>query len=599
MADFDRDSVLEMFTFEMGQLLEQLEQILIKSETGYATDEINEIFRIMHTIKGSAAMMNYNSVSSAAHSVEDLFYYLREESPRIGDYASLTDIVLAGTDFIKEELAKVEAGDPPDGDNTEIVSRIKQYLALIKAQNGSGPDAKRIIVQKTGTTAPEAAPAAGHAPNTRQYACKVMFIEGSEMENIRAYTLVHNLGNLITDVSHTPADLMDEEVIGEIRKNGFLLDFSSEADLGAIKQVFEATPYIRDYELKEAGRGGDSPALDAATEASGEAAPFTAKDESKNQPESEQPAAKTDAQADKKGTAHHVISVNVSKLDQLLNLMGELVISEAMVTQNSELQGLELDSFNKETRQLRKIISDLQETVMTMRMVSLSTTFFKMHRIVHDMCRQLGKDVQLEVVGEDTEVDKNIIEHISDPIMHIIRNSVDHGIEMPEEREKLGKDPKGAVILEAKNTGGDVLIIIRDDGAGLNREKILKKAKNNGLLKKPESEYTDREIQQFIFLPGFSTNETVTSYSGRGVGMDVVSTNLEIVGGSVSVDSTPGEGSVFTLKIPLTLAIIEGMTIKMGGAKFTIPIVSIRTSFKVSKDTEIFADPDGNEMVSV
>jgi two-component system chemotaxis sensor kinase CheA len=324
-----------------------------------------------------------------------------------------------------------------------------------------------------------------------------------------------------------------------------------------------------------------------------------AESEQESKPKQEMPEEppKADESAQKKAPAQHVISVNVSKLDQLLNLMGELVISEAMVTQNPELENLDLESFHKEARQLRKIIKDLQETVMSMRMVPLSSTFFKMHRIVRDMCRQLGKSVKLVVVGEETEVDKNIIEHISDPLMHIIRNSVDHGIETNDERKASGKPEEGTVTLEAKNSGGDVLIIIKDDGAGLDREKILKKAKANGLLKKPETEYSDKEVQQFIFLPGFSTNEQVTSYSGRGVGMDVVSTNLELVGGSVLVDSIPGQGSTFTLKIPLTLAIIDGMTVKMGGAKYTIPIVSIKQSFKATK-SDIFMDPNGNEMIS-
>ncbi|MCL1861949.1 MAG: chemotaxis protein CheA, partial [Defluviitaleaceae bacterium] len=301
--------------------------------------------------------------------------------------------------------------------------------------------------------------------------------------------------------------------------------------------------------------------------------------------------------AQKKGAASHMISVNVNKLDALLNLMGELVISEAMVTQNSELDGLQLESFNKETRQLRKIISNLQQTVMGMRMVPLSATFFRMHRIVRDMCRQLDKDVQLDIVGEETEVDKNIIEHIADPIMHIIRNSIDHGIELKEERAKTDKSPKARVLLEAKNAGGDVLIIIKDDGRGINTEKVLKKAKANGLTTRPDAEYTDREIQQFIFLPGFSTNEQVTAFSGRGVGMDVVSSNLEIVGGTALVDSVPGEGTTFTLKIPLTLAIIEGMSVLVAGAQYTIPIVHIIKSFKAQPEN-LFTDPSGNEMIT-
>jgi two-component system chemotaxis sensor kinase CheA len=214
------------------------------------------------------------------------------------------------------------------------------------------------------------------------------------------------------------------------------------------------------------------------------------------------------------------------------------------------------------------------------------------------MCKNLGKEVNFEVVGEDTEVDKNIIEHISDPLMHIIRNSVDHGIELPKERLNTGKPEKGTVDLEAKNSGGDDLIIVKDNGKGLDRERIMDKAMRNGLLVKPEDEYTDKEVYNFILLPGFSTNEAVTEYSGRGVGMDVVTSNIEAVGGTVIVDSTPGEGSTFTLKIPLTLAIIEGMIIKIGGTKYTIPIISIERSFKAT-ESDLVHDPSGNEMITV
>jgi two-component system chemotaxis sensor kinase CheA len=268
------------------------------------------------------------------------------------------------------------------------------------------------------------------------------------------------------------------------------------------------------------------------------------------------------------------------------------------VTQNPDLEGLELERFDKEARQLRKIIVDVQDTVMSMRMVPLSATFFKMQRIVRDMCKTLNKDVELEIIGEETEVDKNIIENISDPLMHIIRNSLDHGIEAPKEREARDKSPRGRVVLEAKSSGGEVVISVRDDGAGLNTRKRLEKAKADGLLEKSEEDYSEKEINQFIFLPGFSTNDVVTGYSGRGVGMDVVVTNLELVGGTVSVESIPGEGAIFIMKIPLTLAIIEGMNIKLGKSKYTIPIVSIKQSFN-PKIEDIFEDPNGNEMITV
>jgi len=293
-----------------------------------------------------------------------------------------------------------------------------------------------------------------------------------------------------------------------------------------------------------------------------------------------------------------VISVNIAKLDRLMDLMGELVIAEAMVTQNPDLKGLELNNFNKAARQLNKITSELQDIVMSIRMVPLAMTFQKMNRIVRDMSKKLDKLVELEIIGEDTEVDKNIIERISDPLIHLIRNSIDHGIEKVDERVANGKPPTGKLVLEAKNAGGDVWIIVKDDGRGLNKEKILERARANGLLFKPESELTDREIYSFIFLPGFSTKESVTEFSGRGVGMDIVMKNIEMIGGSVHVDSTPGEGTTFSIRFPLTLAIIDGMIIAVGNNKYTIPTVAILESFRI-KNEAIIHDEMGNEMIMV
>jgi two-component system chemotaxis sensor kinase CheA len=221
-----------------------------------------------------------------------------------------------------------------------------------------------------------------------------------------------------------------------------------------------------------------------------------------------------------------------------------------------------------------------------------------MHRIVRDMSKRLAKEVHLDIIGEETEVDKNIIEHISDPLMHLVRNSVDHGMEDPEEREAKGKPRAGVVTLEAKNAGSDVLIIVRDDGKGLSREKILKKARENNLLFKNEEDMTDKEIFNLILLPGFSTKDKVTEYSGRGVGMDVVTRNIEAVGGSLTVDSIADKGTSITMKIPLTLAIIDGMNIKVGAARYTLPIVSIKESFR-PKQGDVFQDPEGNEMIMV
>jgi two-component system chemotaxis sensor kinase CheA len=600
MNDFDRESMLEMFIFEMSQLIEQLEATIVQSESEYNIDQINEIFRIMHTIKGSSAMMMFDGIAGVAHSIEDLFYYLREESPKGVDYGQLSDHVLSGADFVKEELAKIQEGKKADGDGSALSQAIEAFLREIKG--GGKTPAPAATVQKAQPIVVSTNKTTTEGDVMHRYKAKIFFQDGCEMENIRAYTLVHNLQDLAQDITHEPEDVIDEDTIPIIRQQGFALEFSSQYDFTHVTNHIAQTVYLRDYILEEIGEvvgtiappplveavrvETPTPVIAPPTEVASPigAGAIATPDDAKKPTATGQPT-------------QQMINVSLNKLDALMNLMGELVISEAMVTQNSELEGLQLDSFNKEARQLQQIISNLHQTVISMRMVPLSNTFFKMHRIVRDMCRQLDKDVQLELSGEETEVDKNIIEHISDPIMHIIRNSIDHGVEFPAERQERGKPNKARVLLEAKNSGGDVLIIIKDDGRGINIEKVLKKAKENGLLSKPDYEYTEKEIQQFIFLPGFSTNDQVTNFSGRGVGMDVVMSNLEVVGGTALVDSVPGEGTTFTLKIPLTLAIIEGMSVLVAGAQYTIPIVHIIKSFK-AKPEKLFNDPNGNEMVT-
>jgi two-component system chemotaxis sensor kinase CheA len=247
-----------------------------------------------------------------------------------------------------------------------------------------------------------------------------------------------------------------------------------------------------------------------------------------------------------------------------------------------------------------KISSDLQNVIMSMRMVPLTNTFQKMNRIVFDVSRKLGKEIEFEMVGENTEVDKNIIEHISDPLMHLVRNSVDHGIETKEEREASGKKEKGRVTLAAKTESGKVWISVQDNGTGLNREKILAKARKQGILDpmRTDSSYTDKEVYQLITLPGFSTNEKVTEYSGRGVGMDVVVANLQAIGGTLEIDSTPGQGSTMSLKIPLTLAIIDGIVMLAGNTTFVLETGVVQEFIRVSEDM-MHCEPGGKEAVMI
>ena len=299
------------------------------------------------------------------------------------------------------------------------------------------------------------------------------------------------------------------------------------------------------------------------------------------------------------GQKHSLISVNLSKLDTLHDIVGEIITTESMVIANPDLEGLELESFSKAARQLRKLTDELQDTVMSIRMVPLAGVFQKMGRIVRDMKIKLNKEAELVLEGETTEVDKSIVDNLNDPLMHLVRNCMDHGIEDDiNVRIAEGKPEKGTVKLSAKHSAGEVIITVSDDGAGINCEKVLEKAKESGLLTKPESEYTTKEIQNMILLPGFSTNDTVTEYSGRGVGMDVVRSNIEQCGGTLTVESEEGKGSSFIIRIPLTLAIVEGMKLKVGSTIFTVPISSIKESLMVANN-QLLHDTKQGEMIMI
>jgi len=602
---FSNEPMLDIFIYETTQNIEQLEKAILTSEKAgfYSQETVNEIFRVMHTIKGSSAMMLYNNVASLAHTMEDMFYFIREEKPQHMDWAALSDLVLEGVDFIKLELEKVKNADGLDGDPASLIEKIKEFLAVIK---GVKP-AEKIEPAPVLKTEPEpqqqyylTSSRGGKKTNPKSYQVVIWFEDGCEMENIRAYAIIQDIKEIAEDFHYYPEDVIENnDSIQILREQGFRIDLKSEKTLVELHEFFINTPFIRDVELteQEEFKAEVSPAL------AGTAAEMTIPEVKVKVPvmpvvEKEQQEHAATAAETSRNNHQSIISVDVAKLDVLMDLMGEMVIAEAMVTQNPELKNLQLNSFYKAARQLRKITGELQDMVMSIRMVPLSATFHKMHRIVRDMSRKLGKEVQLTLMGEETEVDKNIIEHISDPLMHLVRNAVDHGIEMPAEREACAKERLGQVTLEARNAGSDVIVTVKDDGKGLNKEKILKKAAAQGLITKSVSDMTDKEIYNLIFLPGFSTNEAVTEFSGRGVGMDVVIKNIEAVGGSVSIDSTEGIGSVTTLKIPLTLAIIDGMNIRVGNAKYTLPTTSIQETFQ-AKEKDLVIDPDGNEMIMV
>lgn len=598
--DSSMDSLLEAFIYETTSLLDQLDEIMLDSEKqkSLSEDSINEIFRIMHTTKGSAAMMGFNEISNLAHSVEDVFFLIREDPNRLDlVFDNLFDLIFQSSDFLRQEIEAIQnnGSDYAPADPTDLINRLEEQAAIMKGDEKKAEDKSAAAPAETDASAKETAPAAAGASDTPDDVTqiRVFFADDSQMENIRAFMLLTNLKDHCDFLeSDPPRPETDASLCDSIVKNGFVVILKPSVSLDDVIKVIESTSSIKSYEVLDAdSEKADTPPQVKAADG---AAPAVA---AKQSTAVKTPAGKNNAPAGGKGVKQSLISVNQSKLDHLMDLVGELVTAESMVSSNQDLVGLKLDNFTKSFRELRKLTDELQDVVMSIRMVPLTGNFQKMNRIVRDMSKKLDKKVELVTIGGDTEVDKTINDALTDPLMHMIRNSMDHAIETPEERKALGKPETGKITLSARNVGGEILIDIADDGRGLDTKTILEKAKRNGILTKPAEEYSNKEIFHLIMLPGFSTNENVTEYSGRGVGMDVVRKNVENVGGTISIHSEINKGTTFTLKIPLTLAIMDVMDISLGDTTFSVPITSIKQSFKLTDDSKLMHNADGTDMI--
>lgn len=609
--EFNVDGMLDMFLYESGQLLEKLEGIILEKQDADCFDDtdINEIFRIMHTIKGSSGIMMYENITRVTHKLEDVFYYLRESHPENVPHLELVEKVLAVSDFVNGEMDKIKDGEKPDGDEKEILEDLDNFLKRIKGE-----------IKEQGIRLPREnkheeptqfyiAPVASE--DSKFYRIVIHYRNDTQMSNIRAYSATYALKEIAEDLLYTPEDIIsNEDSANVILSEGFYMLLQTKSEKDEILSLIDSAEANQiDIERITAeqfikGFGGvTQPEEQKIVIDLGEEPPAEKKEKAVTPGEyviKAKETGKGKTLAKNQPKQQSIISINVEKMDMLMDLIGEIVIAEAVVLQNPDLNGMDLPNFQKASAQLAKITTELQEVIMSMRMMPLTNVFQKMRRIVFDVSKKLGKEIELEVIGETTEVDKNIIEHISDPLMHLVRNSVDHGIEIDaEERVALGKSAKGKITLEARNEGGKVYIIVRDDGKGLDKQKLFEKARDKGLLGSKDKEitdYTDNEIYRFITLPGFSTKEQVTEYSGRGVGMDVVVKNIQSIGGRLEISSELNKGSEMRLVIPLTLAIINGIVIQAGNSSFVIETSSVKEFVRLTENS-IVTEPDGEEYI--
>ncbi|MCM1054746.1 MAG: chemotaxis protein CheA [Bacteroides sp.] len=606
------EGMVDMYLFETTTLIDQLDEILLRTEQAneFTEDDINEVFRIMHTVKGSSAMMGFENLQKLAHKGEDMFFIIREDPSKMKDIGFVYDLVFQMSDLFKAEIEEIRNNPDYEGtDFSDMIAKLENGASILKGE----------LDEAEAEAAGAASPAGGKAAaavsaGENQSVIRVFFEQDCKMENLRAFLLLNRLKESFDIIDWFPKDVENNAESGAlIQEDGFLITLN-KADVDAAVKIVEQSLNVDTYEIvkdednaaepAEAAEAAPAPAAEKPAEpaaAPAEVKPEPAPAKKAAPAAAPAPAKKQEKQAAQQqvnsGGKQSLISVNLQKLDQLHDIVGEIITTESMVVSNPELEGLKLESFQKAARELRKLTDELQDSVMSIRMVPLVGPFQKMHRIVRDMKQKLGKNVELVIEGEDTEVDKSIVDNLNDPLMHLVRNCMDHGIEEDvNDRIAHGKPEKGTIKLSATSSAGEVIITVSDDGGGIDTDRVLQKAEEAGLLTKPSSEYSEREINNMIMLPGFSTNTEVTEYSGRGVGMDVVKKNIEKSGGSIFVESKRYEGSSFIIKIPLTLAIIAGMEVRVGDIIFTVPTSAIKQSFKITGDQVIY-DTQGNEMI--
>ncbi|HBF5451860.1 TPA: chemotaxis protein CheA [Clostridioides difficile] len=603
--------MLDMFIFETSLLLEQLDEIMIQieKEKVFTHNNINETFRIMHTIKGSASMMGLDNISALAHSVEDLFYAIREGKIEVLDNDLLFDLVFQSLDFIRRDIDELQSRGCISSDYSNFIEGIEEYVSTLELSssmkskdnaNLESKDEKEVIDSN-------------FEYKEDSDVVKIIFEQGCMMENVRAFMLVFELRDYCEFIDFYPKDVeTNAESTEYIKSYGFYIQFVAKEDKAIVYKTIEDNLYVKEYiniskkeiEMKSTS---NNDAVENKLKDNNKVSKSYQNNYTEDEIQEDVLNEKTDMEKDSLSednehlpiSKQSIMSVNLEKLDLLQNIVGEIVIMESMVVNSVNSTGVDIDNFNKATRQLHKLTDELQDIVMSMRMIQIAGVFQKMHRIVRDMNKKLDKSVELITIGAETEVDKSVIDNLAEPFMHLIRNAMDHAIEPIEERIAKGKEEVGKIVLSAENLGGEAVISISDDGRGIMRDKILAKAKEQGLLKHQSNEYTDDEVNSLIMTPGFSTKESITEFSGRGVGMDIVRKSIEKVGGSIEVKSKQDEGTTFTIKIPLTLSIVEGMKFKVGDSLFTLPISSIRRTFKLTDLNQIITEGNKTELITI
>ena len=598
-AGIDLSQFYQVFFEEAGENLDNMEQLLLNLDIENPDDEqMNAIFRCAHSIKGGAATFGFNDVAELTHQMETLLDKLRRHE--LAPTSPMVDVLLQSGDALKAQLARHQGSGADAVDTSALLSSIRTLV-----EGGTLDGTRAPAAAPAPVAAPAPAPAAAAPAPLKSTVRQLELLVGPLSNTAQADNLVElfkeitDLGTIEPLDGGIPADGMRRfKVLTSSTDNDLLDLFTFHVSREQVKLM----PLTEGFGFHEGAPGApletkkdedpgygffdDAPGVPEATAAETKAA--EAAKASVPVPAAKPAApARTDVAPRAGGGAspdQSTLRVSVEKVDQLINLVGELVITQAMLAQNSRnLDPGLYQQLASGLADLERNTRDLQESVMSIRMIPMSVVFNRFPRMLRDLAAKLGKKVELVTQGEATELDKGLVEKITDPLTHLVRNSCDHGIESPADRLAKGKPEQGTITLVASHQGGSIVIEVRDDGRGLNREKLIRKAREKG-IDAPDS-MTDQEVWGLIFAPGFSTADQVTDVSGRGVGMDVVKKNITSLGGTVEIDSAEGYGMKVSVRLPLTLAIMDGMSVGVGEEVYILPLSSVVESFQVQADT--------------
>lgn len=584
----DVSQYLEIFLDESNEHLQTLsDQLIILEKEPDNSDTINEIFRAAHSLKGMAGTMGYKRMQNLTHDMENVFSEVRNGNMEVN--SNLVDVLFQCLDALETYVDNIrETQDEGTDDNEPIIKALNAFIAS-EGKGNAAPAAKK---EEASAATASAAPADDKdmpladfeknavnealKKNLHVYKIKVSVDENCILKAARAFLVFKNLeghGDIIKS----------EPSVQDIEDEKFDFDFSiivvTEEKYDNIIALIKNVSEIKDA----AGQEITQPFPEEQTEEAKEEKKETSAVSQTAKPAAAKPAAKKPASTGKtSGSVSHTVRVDIEKLDVLMNLVSELIIAKNGLVSASHVEGDEAaalnQSFTEQIEYLERVTTNLHESVMKVRVMPIESVFSRFPRMIRDLNKKLGKKMELYMSGEDTELDRTVIDEIGDPIMHLLRNSADHGLESAEIRKERGKSEVGSIFLDAFQEGNNVVIEVRDDGNGIDTEKVKAKAVEKGTITQEQADVmTDKEAIDLLFRPSFSTAEKVTDVSGRGVGLDVVKSKIEALGGDVEVKTKYGEGSTFSIRLPLTLAIIQALMVKLGDEKYAISLGSIET----------------------